>query len=75
MKFRHIQAQEGQANNIEAINHGIRKQTRYKNYKDMLGSNNILWKANKAYIEQDKARKSNREKKVWIVAKKLHPHS
>jgi len=41
----------------------------------MLGSNNMLWKANKAYIEQDRARKSNREKKVWIVAKKLHPHS
>ena len=37
----------------------------------MLGSNNMLGKAIKHIIEQEKARK---RKRVWIVAKKLHPH-
>ena len=32
----------------------------------------MLGKANKAYIEQKEARKRNKEKRVWIVAKKLH---
>ena len=36
----------------------------------MLGSNNMLGKAIKHIIEQEKAIKI----KVWIVAKNLHPH-
>ena len=44
IKFRHILAQEGQANNIKVINNGIRKETCQKNYKEMLGSKNMLGK-------------------------------
>ena len=36
----------------------------------MIGSNNMLWKAIKHIIEQEKARKSYKKKRVWIVAKK-----
>jgi len=36
-----------------------------KNYKDMFGRKNMLGKAIKHIIEQ--------EKRTWIVAKKLHP--
>ena len=40
----------------------------------MLGSKNMLGKAIKHLNKQNKARKSYKEKRVWIVAKKLHPH-
>ena len=49
IKFRHILAQEGQANDIKVINHGISKETCQKNNKDMLGSKNKAWKSNKAF--------------------------
>jgi len=35
---------------------------------------NMLGKAIKNIIEQEKSRKSYEKKMVWIVAKKLHPH-
>ena len=40
----------------------------------MLGSQNMLGTANKTFYEKKEERKSNKEKGVWIVAKKLHPH-
>jgi len=40
----------------------------------MLGSKNILGKEIMHIIEQEKARKNYKKKRVWIVAKKLHPH-
>ena len=40
----------------------------------MLVSKNILGKAIKHIIEQEKARKSFEKKRVWIVAKSLHQH-
>ena len=40
----------------------------------MLGSKNMLGKAIKHIIEQEKARKRYKKKRVGIVAKKLHPH-
>ena len=40
----------------------------------MLGSKNMLGKSKKHIIEQEKARKRYKKKRVWIVAKKLHPH-
>ena len=40
----------------------------------MLGSKNKLRKAIKHIIEKEKARKIYKKKRVWIVAKKLHPH-
>ena len=47
----------------------------------MLGSKNMLGKAKKKkkkkknhIIKQKEARKSNKEKGVWNVTKKLHPH-
>ena len=39
----------------------------------MLGSKNMLGKVIKHIIEQEKARTSYKRKRVWIVAKKLHP--
>ena len=44
-------------NNIKAINHGISKETCYKNHKDMLGSKNMLGKVIKHTTKQEKARK------------------
>ena len=43
----------------------------------MLGSKNMLGKAIKHIIEQEKTikNKNKNKKRVWIVAKKLHPHS
>ena len=40
----------------------------------MLGRKNMLGKTLKHIIEQGKARKIYEKKRVWIVAKKLHPH-
>jgi len=40
----------------------------------MLGSKNMLGKVIKHTIEQEKSRKRYKNKRVWIVAKKLHPH-
>ena len=34
----------------------------------------MLGKAIKHIIEQEKARKNNEKKRVWIVSKKLYPH-
>ena len=42
IKSRHILAQEGQGNNIKAINHGKKK-------VDMIGSKNMLGKVDKAF--------------------------
>jgi len=39
----------------------------------MLRSKNMLGKAIKHIIEQEKARKNYKKKRVWIVAKKPHP--
>ena len=40
----------------------------------MLGIQNMLGTANKTFYEKKEERKSNKEKGVWIVAKKLNPH-
>ena len=60
IKFRHNIAQEGQANNIKAINYGKIKETCQKNHKDILGSKNMLGKAIKHINKQEKAIKKRR---------------
>jgi len=40
----------------------------------MLGSKKMIGKAIKDFIKQHKARKSYKNKWVWIVTKKLHTH-